>query len=198
MFQTTLSTLLRKRRQPELTSAQPQKEMKFREATVYLVERRMGKSRRNFLTSLARSKGFSVDNTLSSKVTHIVAEDNPAHELWPWLQEQGIADLGKMNVLDIAWFTQSMKAGRPIPVEVQHRIQKPSVQPKPEAGRPNSPWLTVSQYACQRRTTLYNRNKILTQNPAAFISERFSKCGSVDTFSANIADNSLCNGRGFL
>ncbi|XP_017318673.1 DNA nucleotidylexotransferase [Ictalurus punctatus] len=162
MFQTTLSTFLRKRRQPELTCAQPQKEMKFREVTVYLVERRMGKSRRNFLTSLARSKGFSVDNTLSSKVTHIVAEDNPAHELWPWLQEQGIADLGKMNVLDIAWFTQSMKAGRPIPVEAQHRIQKPSVQPKPEAGPPNSPWLTVSQYACQRRTTLYNHNKILT------------------------------------
>lgn len=64
MFQTTLSTFLRKRRQPELTCAQPQKEMKFREVTVYLVERRMGKSRRNFLTSLARSKGFSVDNTL--------------------------------------------------------------------------------------------------------------------------------------
>lgn len=41
-------------------------------------------------------------------------------------------------------------------------VQKPSVQPKPEAGPPNSPWLTVSQYACQRRTTLYNHNKILT------------------------------------
>ncbi|XP_058236370.1 DNA nucleotidylexotransferase [Hemibagrus wyckioides] len=162
MFQTTISTFLRKRRQPELSCAQPQKEMKFREVTVYLVERRMGKSRRNFLTGLARSKGFCVDNALSSKVTHIVAEDNPAHELWPWLQEQGVANLDKMNVLDISWFTQSMRAGQPIPVEVQHRIQKPSVQPKPEAGPQDSPWSTVSQYACQRRTTLYNRNKILT------------------------------------
>ncbi|KAK3553474.1 hypothetical protein QTP70_003517 [Hemibagrus guttatus] len=87
----------------------------------------MGKSRRNFLTGLARSKGFCVDNTLSSKVTHIVAEDNPAHELWPWLQEQGIANLDKMNVLDISWFTQSMRAGQPIPVEVQHRIQDRSM-----------------------------------------------------------------------
>ncbi|KAF5902107.1 DNA nucleotidylexotransferase isoform X1, partial [Clarias magur] len=163
MFQTTLSTFLKKRRrQPELTCAQPQKEMKFTEVTVYLVERRMGKSRRNFLTSLARSKGFRVDNTLSGKVTHIVAENNPANELWSWLQEQNVANLGKMNVLDIAWLTQSMKAGRPIPVEAQHRIQKPSVQPKPEAGPPDSPRLTVSQYACQRRTTLYNHNKNLT------------------------------------
>ncbi|KAM9477084.1 DNA nucleotidylexotransferase isoform 1-T1 [Clarias gariepinus] len=163
MFQTTLSTFLKKRRQqPELTCAHPQKEMKFTEVTVYLVERRMGKSRRNFLTSLARSKGFCVDNTLSGKVTHIVAENNPASELWSWLQEQNVADLGKINVLDIAWLTQSMKAGRPIPVEAQHRIQKPSVQLKPVAGPPDSPRLTVSQYACQRRTTLYNHNKNLT------------------------------------
>ncbi|KAF7710287.1 DNA nucleotidylexotransferase isoform X2 [Silurus meridionalis] len=162
MFQTTLSSLLRKRRQPELTCAQPQKEMKFGEVTVYLVERRMGKSRRNFLTSLARSKGFCVDNNLSSNVTHIVAEDNPAHELWPWLQEQGIENLSKMNVLDITWFTQSMRAGRPLPVETEHWIQKPSVQPEPEAVPPDSPWFTVSQYACKRRTTLHNHNKILT------------------------------------
>ncbi|KAI5617396.1 DNA nucleotidylexotransferase [Silurus asotus] len=114
----------RKRRQPELTCAQPQKEMKFGEVTVYLVERRMGKSRRNFLTSLARSKGFCVDNNLSSNVTHIVAEDNPAHELWPWLQEQGIENLSRMNVVDITWFTQSMRAGRPIPVETEHWIQE--------------------------------------------------------------------------
>lgn len=64
MFQTTISTFLRKRRQAEVTCVQPQKEMKFREVTVYLLERRMGKSRRNFLTNLARSKGFIVDDTL--------------------------------------------------------------------------------------------------------------------------------------
>lgn len=69
------------------------------------------------------SDKMSLSDLCSNKVTHIVAEDNPAHELWPWLQEQGISDLGKINVLDIAWFTQSMRAGRPIPVEAQHRIQ---------------------------------------------------------------------------
>lgn len=69
------------------------------------------------------SDKMSLSDLCSSKVTHIVAEDNPAEELWPWLQEQGIADLGKINVVDITWFTQSMRAGRPIPVEAQHRIQ---------------------------------------------------------------------------
>lgn len=64
MFQTTLHTFLRKRRQAEVTCAHPRKEMKFKEVTLYLVERRMGKSRRNFLTTLARSKGFTVEDTL--------------------------------------------------------------------------------------------------------------------------------------
>ncbi|KAL6486981.1 hypothetical protein MHYP_G00036070 [Metynnis hypsauchen] len=65
MLQTTLSTLLKKRRRPESTPVHPQQGMKFGEVTMYLVERRMGTSRRNFLTSLARSKGFCVDDNLS-------------------------------------------------------------------------------------------------------------------------------------
>ncbi|XP_036430471.1 DNA nucleotidylexotransferase [Colossoma macropomum] len=127
--------------------------MKFEEVTMYLVERRMGTSRRNFLTSLARSKGFCVDDTLSAKVTHVVAEDNPGQELWPWLQEQGLPHLDNTNVVDITWFTESMRAGRPVPVEAQHHIQTPL----PDTSLP-----AVSQYACQRRTTLDNHNKLLT------------------------------------
>ncbi|KAI4886241.1 hypothetical protein NFI96_023532 [Prochilodus magdalenae] len=161
MFQTTLSTLLRKRRRPEPTPVHPQQGKTFGEVTLYLVERRMGTSRRNFLTSLARSKGFCVDNTLSARVTHIVAEGNSAQELWPWLQEQGLPHLDNTNVLDITWFTESMRAGRPVPVEAQHCIQqKPSLQlktPLPDTSLP-----AVSQYACQRRTTLDNHNKLLT------------------------------------
>ncbi|XP_066535734.1 DNA nucleotidylexotransferase [Hoplias malabaricus] len=160
MFQTTPCTLLKKRQRPESTPAHPQEGMKFGEVTVYLVERRMGTSRRKFLTSLARSKGFCVDNTLSSKVTHIVAEGNPANELWPWLQEQGLPHLDNTNVLDITWFTESMRAGRPVPVEAQHCIQKPSLEL--ETCVPDISVPAVSQYACQRRTTLDNQNKLLT------------------------------------
>ncbi|XP_062851321.1 DNA nucleotidylexotransferase [Trichomycterus rosablanca] len=160
MIQTTFCTPVRKRMHPDLITGNPQQELKFRDVTVYLVERKMGKTRRNFLTGLARSKGFCVDSTLSTKVTHIVAEDNPAHELWPWLQKQGLADPENANVLDITWFTQSMKAGRPIPVKAQHRILKPSVQIK--TAPPHGPLSFVSQYACQRRTTLYNHNSKLT------------------------------------
>ncbi|XP_076831516.1 DNA nucleotidylexotransferase [Brachyhypopomus gauderio] len=160
MLQSPSLTLLRKRRREEVTSTRPQQEMKFRDVTMYLVERRMGKSRKTFLTDLARSKGFCVDDTLSDKVTHIIAEANTAHELWSWLHEQGFTDPDDTNVLDICWFTESMEAGRPVPVEAKHRLQKPSLQLK--KALPAIPLPTVSQYACQRRTTLDNHNKIFT------------------------------------
>lgn len=56
--------LVKKRKRPVEAGAQGQVEVKFKEVTLYLVERKMGSSRRNFLTRLARSKGFRVEDVL--------------------------------------------------------------------------------------------------------------------------------------
>lgn len=58
------ATLYRERKHPDLITGKPKQELKFGDVTVYLVERKMGKTRRNFLTCLARSKGFCVDSDL--------------------------------------------------------------------------------------------------------------------------------------
>lgn len=117
MFQTTLSTLLRKRRQAEMTCAQPQKEMKFKEVAVYLVERRMGKSRRNFLTSLARSKGFCVDNTLRyvfwktvvfTKIETLWMTDWPSH----WRPGYGFSHRIKEMLLLHIWLSNLIAFAR--------------------------------------------------------------------------------------
>uniref|UniRef100_A0A9J7X1N6 DNA-directed DNA/RNA polymerase mu n=1 Tax=Cyprinus carpio carpio TaxID=630221 RepID=A0A9J7X1N6_CYPCA len=121
MFPTALPT--RKRRRPEAAFAGGCEEVKFRDVTLFLVERRMGKSRRNFLSNLARSKGFCVDDALSADVTHVVSEGNAAQELWSWLEEQGFRETCDKHVLHISWFTESMSAGRPVPVEIRHYIQ---------------------------------------------------------------------------
>uniref|UniRef100_A0A8C1U1L7 DNA-directed DNA/RNA polymerase mu n=1 Tax=Cyprinus carpio TaxID=7962 RepID=A0A8C1U1L7_CYPCA len=121
MFPTALPT--RKRRRPEAAFARGREEVKFRDVTLFLVERRMGKSRRNFLSNLARSKGFCVDDALSADVTHVVSEGNAAQELWSWLEEQGFRETCDKHVLHISWFTESMSAGRPVPVEIRHYIQ---------------------------------------------------------------------------
>lgn len=39
-------------------------EVKFEDVRLYLVERKMGRSRRSFLTQLATSKGFIVEDVL--------------------------------------------------------------------------------------------------------------------------------------
>ncbi|ROK15897.1 DNA nucleotidylexotransferase [Anabarilius grahami] len=139
MFSTALPT--RKRRRPEVAFTQGREEVKFGDVKVYLVERRMGKSRRNFLSNLARSKGFCVDDALrctcmrlmvricclsdirSGNVTHVVSEGNAAQELWNWLEEQGLGEMQDKHVLNVSWFTESMSAGQPVPVELRHYIQ---------------------------------------------------------------------------
>lgn len=57
---------LRKRPKPagEAGASRREEEAKFRDVRVFLVERRMGRSRRSFLTQLARSKGFTVEDAL--------------------------------------------------------------------------------------------------------------------------------------
>lgn len=56
---------LRKRSKPAAeVGPSRQEETKFRDVRIFLVERKMGRSRRSFLTQLARSKGFTVEELL--------------------------------------------------------------------------------------------------------------------------------------
>ncbi|KAM8858848.1 DNA nucleotidylexotransferase [Spinachia spinachia] len=150
----------RKRSRPAEASVSRCKEVKFEDVRVFLVERKMGRSRRTFLTQLATSKGFIVENVLSDKVTHVVSEDSQAASLWKWLRECAPTNPPGVHVLDISWFTDSMREGKPVAVETRHLIQD-AVATSPEGSKP-IPLATVSQYACQRRTTTENSNKPIT------------------------------------
>ncbi|KAM8851736.1 DNA nucleotidylexotransferase [Synchiropus picturatus] len=135
-------------------------EVKFKDVRLYLVERKMGHSRRRFLTQLARSKGFMVDDHLSDDVTHVVSEESHASSLWSWLKGCNLKSPSVAQVLHISWFTDSMRAGSPVAVETRHLIQEP-----PGATREAtqlSPGVSVSEYACQRQTSLENKNDIFT------------------------------------
>uniref|UniRef100_A0A673GJD2 DNA-directed DNA/RNA polymerase mu n=1 Tax=Sinocyclocheilus rhinocerous TaxID=307959 RepID=A0A673GJD2_9TELE len=169
--------LTRKRRRPEVAFVGGREEVKFRDVRLFLVERRMGKSRRNFLSNLARSKGFCVDDALSADVTHVVSEGNAAQELWSWLEEQGFRETHDKHVLHISWFTESMSAGRPVSVEIRHYIQNPAVDQRSCAHPSAKPESAVSPYACQRRTTLDNHNKIFT-DALEVLAENLELCGN--------------------
>uniref|UniRef100_A0A8C6UL41 Deoxynucleotidyltransferase, terminal n=1 Tax=Neogobius melanostomus TaxID=47308 RepID=A0A8C6UL41_9GOBI len=129
------------------------KDVKFGDARLFLVERKMGRSRRSFLTKLATSKGFIVDQSLSDEITHVISEDKDAAFLWEWLKGRGLKNLPTMHVVGIGWFTESMKEGRPVAVETRHLIQM-RTGPAQQS--------TVCPYACQRRTTTANKNKRFT------------------------------------
>lgn len=64
MFRAPVVPRARKRSRPADASVSGCEEVKFEDVRLYLVERKMGRSRRSFLTQLARSKGFIVEDVL--------------------------------------------------------------------------------------------------------------------------------------
>ncbi|XP_002713892.2 DNA-directed DNA/RNA polymerase mu isoform X1 [Oryctolagus cuniculus] len=134
--------------------------VRFPDVVIYLVEPRMGRSRRAFLTRLALSKGFRVLDACSSEVTHVVMEQTSAEEAKGWQECRAAAvppGCPRPALLDIGWFTESMAAGRPVPVEPRHRLEvaEPEEEP-PRLGR-------VPAYACQRPTPLPHHNTALSE-----------------------------------
>uniref|UniRef100_A0A2K6MNF3 DNA polymerase mu n=1 Tax=Rhinopithecus bieti TaxID=61621 RepID=A0A2K6MNF3_RHIBE len=100
---------------------------RFPGVAIYLVEPRMGRSRRAFLTRLARSKGFRVLDASSSEATHVVMEQTSAEEAVSWQERRMAAappGCTPPALLDISWLTESLAAGQPVPVECRHRLEE--------------------------------------------------------------------------
>lgn len=53
----------------------------------------------------------------------MVSENSHAWSLWEWLKDVAPGNLARMNVLDISWFTDSMRERRPVAVETRHLIE---------------------------------------------------------------------------
>ncbi|XP_003465873.2 DNA-directed DNA/RNA polymerase mu isoform X2 [Cavia porcellus] len=140
----------------------------FPDVAIYLAEPRMGRSRRSFLTRLALSKGFRVLDVYSSEVTHVVMEQTSAEEAVCWQEQEATLHPGCPcpALLDITWFTESMAAGQPVPVEGRHRLEVPEPRkrpPNPVAPAPAPAAAVMPAYACQRSTPLMHHNSSLSE-----------------------------------
>ncbi|XP_054916761.1 DNA-directed DNA/RNA polymerase mu isoform X3 [Poeciliopsis prolifica] len=128
---------------------------KFPQVVLFLLERKMGASRRAFLSQLGRRKGFQVEDLFSENVTHIVCESNTAQEARVWLEAQGAGQAGR-HLLDVSWYTESMRDGHPVEILDRHKLQEFAVNDSEVTP------FSVPSYACQRRSTLKNHNAVLT------------------------------------
>ena len=86
----------------------------------------------------------------SDDITHVVSEDNQASSLWKWLRECTLKNLPDMHVLDVSWFTDSMREGRPVAVETRHLIQV-CLSHKPDIF-----FFTVGRYRIYRVSTRWH------------------------------------------
>nr|XP_046230142.1 DNA-directed DNA/RNA polymerase mu isoform X2 [Scatophagus argus] len=128
---------------------------RFPQVVLFLLERKMGASRRAFLSQLGRRKGFQVEELFSERITHVICENNSGAEVRTWLDSQDRRRT-PAHLLDISWYTESMQAGRPVKVLDRHKLQEPQRTEAEVVA------FSVPSYACQRRTTLDNRNTVLT------------------------------------
>ncbi|XP_045294340.1 DNA nucleotidylexotransferase isoform X4 [Leopardus geoffroyi] len=152
-------------RQMGASMVSPPHDIKFRDLVLYILEKKMGTTRRAFLMELARSKGFRVENELSDSVTHIVAENNSGSDVLEWLQVQNVKASSQLELLDISWLIESMGAGKPVEVAGKHQLVRRDYSASPNPELQKTPPLVVKKiplYACQRRTTLNNFNHIFT------------------------------------
>ncbi|XP_053196553.1 DNA-directed DNA/RNA polymerase mu [Scomber japonicus] len=130
-------------------------ECKFPGLVLFLLERKMGTSRRVFLSELGKKKGFRVEDEFSESVTHVISENNSGDEVIAWLDSQ-VKGRGLVHLLDVSWYTESMRAGLPVDIQHRHKLQQQQTE---EA---ETETFSVPSYACQRRTTLENHNSVLT------------------------------------
>ncbi|KAK5852202.1 hypothetical protein PBY51_023690 [Eleginops maclovinus] len=129
---------------------------KFPQVVLFLLERKMGASRRTFLSQLGRKKGFQVEELFSESVTHVISENNSGDEVRTWLNSQVGGGQTAAHLLDSSWYTESMKAGHPVEILDRHKLQEQQVNESKDVE------CIVPSYACQRRTTLENHNTVLT------------------------------------
>uniref|UniRef100_A0A480NAJ2 DNA-directed DNA/RNA polymerase mu n=1 Tax=Sus scrofa TaxID=9823 RepID=A0A480NAJ2_PIG len=96
----------------------------------------------------------------SPEVTHVVMEGTSAEEATSW-QEHRTPSLppgcSHPALLDVSWFTESMAAGQPVPVERRHRLEVAV----PREELPSPVWMLP--YACQRPTPLTHHNASLSE-----------------------------------
>ncbi|MEQ2281561.1 hypothetical protein AMECASPLE_031768, partial [Ameca splendens] len=128
---------------------------KFPNIVLFLLERKMGASRRAFLSQLGRRKGFQVQELFSENVTHVICENNSGEEVRMWLESQGRRQ-AKLHLLDVSWYTESMRDGFPVEILDRHKLQDLVVNDLEVIP------FSLPSYACQRRTTLENHNTLLT------------------------------------
>uniref|UniRef100_A0A8C6F7L7 DNA-directed DNA/RNA polymerase mu n=1 Tax=Monodon monoceros TaxID=40151 RepID=A0A8C6F7L7_MONMO len=135
----------------------PSSAARFPGVTVYLAEPRMGR-----MAGLGKGSGphFLFFPPPSSEVTHVMMEGTSAEEA-VCQQERRTAALHPgctcPVLLDVSWFTESMVAGQPVPVECRHCLEV-AVCGK---GPPRPAWRLPC--ACQRPTPLTHHHAGLSE-----------------------------------
>ncbi|XP_071167975.1 DNA-directed DNA/RNA polymerase mu-like [Mytilus edulis] len=133
------------------------------QVVLYLMPHKIQKKRYDDMKKAAKCRKFTIVDDFSPEVTHIVTEFET--------QEQAVRHIGfntteenneeSPEFLKISWFTQSIKARKPVEIQDHHRLlrntqEEVHVEENEGASEPRFP-----EWACQRSTPLKHQNDFL-------------------------------------
>ncbi|KAL3864775.1 hypothetical protein ACJMK2_006429 [Sinanodonta woodiana] len=131
---------------------------------LFILPSKIQKRRLEDMKTAARKRNITVVDIFCSSVTHIVTEHENLDQVVKTMKLADTGALDKIQVLSVAWFTDSMKAGAPVPVEERHRIKREKADTDNGGNDSNrrNPFI-LPEYACQRATCLKHYNHKFTR-----------------------------------
>lgn len=124
---------------------------------LYILDAKIQKQRLKDMIVAANKRNIPTANKLCSEVTYIVTEFTDYDAV---LRKLGLTDeagLQGAEVVSTRWFADCMRAGRVVPVEAHHRVQR--VMPHcPQEDR-KSETQEMPEFSCQRATPLQHHNE---------------------------------------
>ncbi|XP_050397190.1 DNA-directed DNA/RNA polymerase mu [Patella vulgata] len=125
---------------------------------IYIMPQKIQKRRLEDMKIGAKKKGIQISPNYCSSVTHVVSEFTNLEQVLRILEVKTEAEIKDQHIVKTVWFIESIKAGYPVSVEIQHKIQL--IKPREEEKNVEP---VIPEWACQRATPFKHFNEQFTE-----------------------------------
>lgn len=139
---------------------------------LYLIEAKIQKQRLKDMKSAALKRNICISNTFRPGVSHVVTEFTDYAAVLRSLGVQNEKDMEGIEVVSVQWFSDCMRAGKVIRVELRHRLKRNNTSSEQVLLPVDANDSVMRDYSCQRATPLKHHNEKYTN--ALEVLEKFA------------------------
>lgn len=131
---------------------------------LFFVPARIQKKRLQIMKDCAKKHGYSVEEELSERVSHLVTEFETKEQVLRSMNNNSSwCELAE--IVSSKWFTDTIKSGSPLPVSNEYKIKSEKPIQKSttlQAANQVAEGLMFNKWLCQRKSMLKHHNHVLT------------------------------------